>query len=119
MAESNRSIGTHYEEVAEQYLTGQGYLITEKNFRWRQGEIDIVAKDGEYLCFIEVKYRKNLGKGHPLEAVDHRKQQKIIQTAGVYMAGHHTSPLQKIRFDVVSILGDEVSLYKNAFGNGW
>ena len=58
MKRSARETGTWYEENAARYLEQQGYRILEKNFRCRQGEIDLIAMDGEYLCFIEVKFRE-------------------------------------------------------------
>lgn len=62
-----------------------GYRILEKNFRDRRGEIDLIAKDGRTLVFVEVKYRKNARNGYPEEAVDTRKQKKIRETAAYYV----------------------------------
>lgn len=113
---NRRIIGTEYEQKAAEYLTLQGYQILERNFRCRQGEIDLIAKEGEWLVFIEVKYRKTAGSGEPLEAVNQRKQEKIYQAARYYL--HHFYYGQEIvcRFDVVAILGEEISLIRNAFG---
>ena len=58
-----------------------GMRILEKNYRCREGEIDLVAMDGSYLVFVEVKYRRDQHAGHPAEAVDARKQRKIVRTA--------------------------------------
>ena len=54
---NKRQLGTVYEQKAAAYLQQQGYEILECNFRCRIGEIDIIAREGEYLCFVEVKYR--------------------------------------------------------------
>ena len=59
----------------------QGYFILERNYRCKQGEIDLIGKEGEYLCFIEVKYRSDLSYGSPLEAVTKAKQRKNFQNS--------------------------------------
>ena len=82
---NKRQIGSVYELKASDYLTKKGYQIIERNYRCRIGEIDIIAIERDCLCFIEVKYRKNEKTGDPLEAVDKRKQQKIIRTAQYYL----------------------------------
>ena len=74
-------IGRKYEEKAAELLEKQGYFILERNYRCKQGEIDLIGKEGEYLCFIEVKYRRGLSYGSPLEAVTKAKQRKISRTA--------------------------------------
>lgn len=113
---SSRSTGRKYERIAAGYLESLGYEVLELNFKGRHGEIDIIARDKEYLVFIEVKYRSDCTAGYPCEAVDLRKQQRIRHTAMTYLLKHHYIPEQTFcRFDVVSILGDAVSLYKNAF----
>ena len=61
-------MGSRYEKEAADYLRRQGYEILVMNYRNRKGEIDIVARDGDYLCFVEVKYRKDAAAGDPLEA---------------------------------------------------
>ena len=71
---NRRAIGTEYETLACEYLTRHGYQILCRNFRCRQGEIDIIARDRDYLVFIEVKYRRDEHEGDPAEAVDARKQ---------------------------------------------
>ena len=65
-------------------LKKKGYRILEANFRCRFGEIDLIARDGAYLVFIEVKYRSSLKDGDSLEAVNRRKQRKIIRVAEYY-----------------------------------
>jgi putative endonuclease len=112
---NKRSIGTRYEEKAVQYLLQQGYQILERNYRCRQGEIDLIARDGTYLVFLEVKYRHDLRAGYGYEAVDYRKQQRILHSALWYMRQHRIPENQPCRFDVVSFLGEEVTLIKNAF----
>lgn len=67
--ENHREVGRQFEDAAAAYLESKGYVILERNYGDRKGEIDIIAKDGKELVFIEVKYRRNLEKGDPAEAV--------------------------------------------------
>lgn len=111
---NKRQIGARYEKKAGKYLISQGYEIVEYNFRCRMGEIDLIAKDGEYLVFCEVKYRAGAAKGHPAEAVGIRKQQVISKCASYYLMIRRLSGIL-CRFDVVSVEGKEMVLIKNAF----
>lgn len=99
--QNNREIGTHYEKMAGAYLEKKGYRILEYNYRCKCGEIDIIAEDGEYLVFCEVKYRASDQKGHPSEAVDYAKQRVISQSALYYITVHHMEDMP-CRFDVIS-----------------
>ena len=110
-----RKIGADYEKIAASYLEAHGYEILEYNYRNRTGEIDLVAKEGEYLCFVEVKYRKDTSQGSPLEAVTWRKQQNISRVAQHYLLTHGYGEQTHCRFDVVGITGDEIELVRNAF----
>ena len=74
------------------YLAEQGLKITDRNFRCRTGEIDLVARDGEYVVFVEVKYRKDCKEGHPLEAVTAAKQRRIRQAALYFLMERNLSP---------------------------
>jgi len=111
---NKRNIGSGYEKIAGAYLKKKGYDILEYNFHTRIGEIDIVARQGEYLVFVEVKYRKNNHKGHPLEAVSVQKQKTISKCALFYMNKNGLQYLP-VRFDVVGILGDQIEVIENAF----
>ena len=82
---NNRETGSYYERMAGVYLTEKGYEILEYNYRCRFGEIDIIARDGDYLVFCEVKYRADDRKGTPAEAVDYAKQRVISKSALYYM----------------------------------
>lgn len=109
-------IGSYYEKIAVQYLEKHGYKVIEKNYRCRLGEIDLIAWNKEYLVFVEVKYRSNTNKGYPEEAVNRAKQKKIYQVASQYLVYHKFSSNIPCRFDVVSILGTDITLIQNAFG---
>ena len=113
--ENKRKIGTEYEKKAAEYLRQQGFLILEQNFYSRFGEIDIIAKDGRYFVFIEVKYRVNAQMGEPQEAVDTKKQQKISRTAAYYCMRHGISSEQPCRFDVAAFTEGKWMVIQNAF----
>lgn len=103
------------EQLAADYLAKSGMRIAERNFRARQGEIDIIGYEGGYLVFVEVKYRSTHTKGNALEAVDLRKQARICRTADYYRFIHHIGDDTHIRYDVVGIQGSEITWIKNAF----
>jgi len=104
------------EEKACKYLKKDGYKIIEKNFACKYGEIDIIARDKDVLCFIEVKSRKGTDYGLPEEFVDKRKQQKLIKTSLVYTISKINNETDK-RFDIVSVdlSSGECRNIKNAF----
>ncbi len=97
------------------FLEQAGYQILERNFSCRQGEIDLIAREGTYLVFIEVKYRRNLGSGSPLEAVNPAKQEKIRRTALYYLYCRGYDEDTPCRFDVVAVTGERFELIRNAF----
>jgi len=114
MTYNKRKIGADKEKLAGAYLEKNGYEIIEYNFRCRQGEIDIIAKDGEYLVFCEVKYRSGMSKGTPFEAVDYKKQRIISRCALFYVTKQRLEDVP-CRFDVVSVTDKEIQVLKNAF----
>ena len=115
MHKNTRSTGSCYERKAADYLKQQGLFILRYNYRCRFGEIDLIARDGEYLVFVEVKYRKTDNCGGAAEAVDHRKRHKITMAALYYMQKNNYSEWTPCRFDVLAIDAQSIQLYKNAF----
>lgn len=115
MQNNKRTLGKDYEDLAAAYLEQQHLIILERNYRNRQGEIDLIANDHGYLVFIEVKYRKTNRMGLPQEAVGSHKQQKIRQTARYYLYQHRYGDDIPCRFDVVAITGTEINWIKDAF----
>lgn len=111
---NTRAVGILGEDMAAKYLKKQGYKIVERNFSSQLGEIDIVAKDGRYVVFVEVKRRKSDKFGLPREAVTEHKQQTIVRCASLWLAKHKLSGAL-VRFDVVEIFQDRVTLLKDAF----
>ncbi|MGL5435202.1 MAG: YraN family protein [Lachnospiraceae bacterium] len=115
MGDNKRAVGGQYEGIAAGYLEKQGLVVLERNYRSRQGEIDLIARDGDYLVFVEVKFRRNDRMGSAQEAVDLRKQQKIGRTAGCYLYQHRYGDDVPCRFDVVAITGTKICWIKDAF----
>ena len=108
-------VGDSKELLACRYLSEQGAHILERNFRCRQGEVDIIAKDGDVLCFIEVKYRSGTSQGGAAAAVTYAKQRAISKAALFYLMKHDMSADVAMRFDVVTIDGENHKIIKNAF----
>jgi len=106
------------QEAAEKFLQSNGYEVLARNYRLKTGEIDLIVKGGEYIVFVEVKFRKGLGYGYPREAVGYAKQKRIMNTALHYLARHKLTNAD-IRFDVVEVLEQQGQLYishiENAF----
>ncbi|MCK9573306.1 MAG: YraN family protein [Candidatus Omnitrophica bacterium] len=115
--------GKFYEDKAVSYLKIKGYVILKRNFRSPFGEIDIIAKDKGYTCFIEVKARNHNYLVSGKEAIDFRKIEKIKKTALFYVSGNSN---RFFRFDVLEIIQDRdfyrYDLIKGAFDctdSGW
>ena len=99
------------ESAAEEYLRRKGYRIVARNLRSPLGELDLVAEDGQVLVFVEVKARRTDAFGGAIHAVDHRKQEKLIQLAAQYLARHHIKD-RLCRFDVVLLQGSDATVPK-------
>lgn len=99
--QDSRLLGRWGEDRAAAFLRDKGFSVTAANWSCRFGEIDLIAQDGTYLCFVEVKLRKSDAYGTAAAFVDRRKQEKLRITAELYLAQHPTC-LQP-RFDVVEI----------------
>ena len=110
--------GKLWEIKAADYLRKKRYKIIEANYYTRFGEIDLIAANKKYICFVEVKQRDAASIAQPKEFVDGRKQEKIIASAKLYLAAHPTA-LQP-RFDVIEVITSEnqiksVKHLENAF----
>ncbi len=99
-----------------QYMTARGMTILERNYSTPQGEVDIVAMDGEYLVFCEVKARRNNRMGYAVEAVTPQKITQIVRAAQWYLKCHHKENVD-VRFDIAAVdLGEQsVEYIPNAF----
>ncbi|MBZ4218728.1 MAG: YraN family protein [Chlorobium sp.] len=95
-------LGQEGEQLAANYLLKKGYRILERNYRYHRNEIDIIARNGQVICFVEVKTRISSSKGDPAEAVTLQKQHEIIKAARAYLALSRQGECD-CRFDVVAI----------------
>ncbi len=112
---NKRKLGADKEQLAAEYLAAQGMRILERNFRDRQGEIDIIGMHGQYLVFVEVKYRATTSRGTALEAVGAHKQRQICKVADYYRMRHRLGENTAVRYDVLAIQGEEIQWIQNAF----
>lgn len=119
-SKANLPTGRLGESMAVEYLRGQRYVIVEQNYRKPYGEVDIIARDGATLVFVEVKTRHTVGFGTPFEAVDWRKQRQICRVAQEYLQTRNLDD-RPARFDVIGVLLDRndqtrrIDHMKNAF----
>lgn len=118
MQTKKQETGQAAEESACGLLLSKGYQIITRNVRYRFGEIDIIARDGPILCFVEVRSRENSRYGNPKASIRRDKQEKIIRSASLYLQKNYKSP-PLCRFDVISIVGygcmQKLELIQNAF----
>ena len=100
---SNSKLGARGEALAALHLVDGGMEIIDRNWRCRYGELDIVARDGDVMVFVEVKTRSGIGYGTPAESVTYAKQLRIRRLALAWL-DERGSPWVQLRFDVVAIL---------------
>ena len=113
---SSRTKGDSGESFVCRRLTEQGFEILDRNISEKFAEIDIVAKDGPTLCFIEVRTRDTALFGHPSETVDAKKQRQVRRAAEAYLIRNGISNTE-IRFDVATVVWSEMEYlyFRNAF----
>lgn len=99
----NKTLGMRGEDAATKYLEAKGYIILDRNWKCKMGEIDIVAKFEDVLVFVEVKTRSNLEVGLPEDAVGPKKRRKYESLAAMYLQDHEYVDMA-VRFDVVGLL---------------
>jgi putative endonuclease len=108
-----RDLGRTGEDAAVALLRKRGYVIVGRNVRMPGGEIDVVARDGEVVVFVEVKARDSRRFGSALSAVDARKRRTLRRLAGEWL--QLFAPRANARFDVVAADGPQLAHYKDAF----
>lgn len=120
-----RNAGNSGEKLAARHLSRQGLQSVARNYQCRQGEIDLIAIDGQTLVFVEVKLRQNDSHGSAIETVTKRKQQRIILCARHFLMQHSRFASYPCRFDIVGITasqgahGYEILWLKDAFQAAW
>jgi len=110
--------GAQAEEQAKSFLETQGLRLSERNYRCRQGELDLIMQDGETVVFVEVRYRKNGAFGGPAASITPAKQRRIIVAANHYLLSRQNKKTPACRFDVLAITGKDpqnISWIKDAF----
>lgn len=116
---NSKSLGKKGEDIAEELLRSKGYQILKRNFRFGKGEIDIIAKDGDCLVFVEVKSIKNYDFGEPEYSITKSKQKQLKRIAEGYFYVNGINE-QLCRFDVITIVGEKedelkINHIENAF----
>jgi len=119
MVNNNIALGQIGEKLAAGFLKKKGYKIYQTDYRCRLGQLDIVAKDKDTICFVEVKTRSSLNMGLPQEALTVFKQHKISKVALAYLKSYNLTK-SRARFDIVSVIlkdnaVDKIELIKDAF----
>jgi putative endonuclease len=99
---NNIELGRDGEDLAAEYLSSRGMRVIQRNWRCRAGEIDLIAVDGRWLVVCEVKTRRSLRAGLPVEAVTPEKVRRLRRLAGEWL-GANESPCRAIRIDVVAV----------------
>jgi len=116
---NRQEVGKLGEKLAQKFLKKRGYHIRETNFHCREGEIDIIARQGDYLVFVEVRTKSNLDFGTPEESITQAKKEKLVASALTYINTHQNLP-SLWRIDVVAIEVDDkgktkrIALIENA-----
>ena len=103
MTKERQAVGAYGERLASQFLESEGLVVLERNWRCREGEIDLILRDGDDVVFCEVKTRRSLIFGTPAEAVGWAKVRRLRRLAAQWLAQSSQHP-REIRFDVVSVL---------------
>jgi putative endonuclease len=114
MERNTIAIGKSAELLATQLLIDNRYEIVERNYRCKSGELDIVARDGAILIFVEVRSRADDEHGTALEMIAPRKQRQVVRVASWYLIDRDPA-YDEIRFDVIAITAGEAELIKDAF----
>jgi putative endonuclease len=110
-------IGSAAEDRAVRLLVERGYEIVERNYRHKSGELDVIARQGDCLVFVEVRSRGDTDHGDAVETVDRRKQYRVARVAEHYLIERDPT-YEEARFDVIAINGDAIDLYVDAFRLG-
>ncbi len=121
MTIERQHFGKYGEDLAVAELERRGYAIVDRRYRTHRGEIDIIARDGDTIVFVEVKARLTAECGTAAEAVTRRKQRQLVRMAAEYLARHRLAA-SPCRFDVVAVDGmpgsARLTLFLGAFGAG-
>ena len=114
MADRRRALGVSGEEAVASWYLARGYEVVVRNWRCREGELDLIVRDGRMFVFCEVKTRTSDAFGLPVEAVTRAKQDRLRRLAARWLTEAPLRP-REIRFDVASVLGGQIEVLEGAF----
>ena len=115
MNQARRALGASGEQAAADWYMANGYEVVARNWRCRDGELDLVVRRGRAFVFCEVKTRTSTMFGAPVEAVTRAKQVRLRHLAARWLRDHAGMRASEIRFDVASVLGGQVEIVQGAF----
>jgi putative endonuclease len=115
MTTARRELGATGEDVVAAWYIANGYDVVARNWRCREGELDLILRRGRTYVFCEVKTRSSAAFGVPAEAVGRQKQARIRRLAGRWLSEASTRPAAEIRFDVASVLKGAIDVLEGAF----
>ena len=110
------SRGKYWEDRAAEYLKEKGYKILDRNFRCREGEIDLIAYRRSTLIFVEVRGRESGNFMDPVDSIDRYKMRRVLKAAALYLnRGEHVKKWKEVRIDVIAVTDDGLNHIKGAF----
>ena len=114
MPDRRRVLGARGEDQVASWYVARGYEVVVRNWRCRDGELDLIVRDGRMFVFCEVKTRTTDAFGAPVEAVTRAKQERLRRLAARWLTEAPLRP-REIRFDVASVMGNEIEVFEGAF----
>ena len=115
MVDGRRAVGLTGEDRAAAWYLAQGYEIVARNWRCREGELDLIVRSGRQYVFCEVKARTTDAFGTGAEAVTRTKQDRVRRLAARWLDSDAPHPPREIRFDVAAVLGDDIEVIQGAY----
>jgi len=115
LTQARRALGANGEQAAADWYERNGYQVVARNWRCRDGELDLIVRRGRAFVFCEVKTRTSVVFGAPVEAVTRAKQVRLRHLAARWLADHAGVRASEIRFDVASILAGQIEIVQGAF----
>jgi putative endonuclease len=115
MTDARRALGARGEDAVVTWYEQRGYHIVDRNWRCRDGELDLVARRGDVVVFCEVKARSSSAFGAPVEAVTWHKQKRVRHLARLWLMARHAAAPAGMRFDVASVLAGRIEIVEDAF----
>ena len=114
MTQARRALGARGEDAVVAWYEDRGYRIVDRNWRCRDGELDLVLRNGRQVVFCEVKHRSSVRFGTPAEAITYEKKQRVRHLAARWLLDAKPRPAE-IRFDVAAVLNGEIEVLEGAF----